>query len=196
MVTFNGVNHLALATGNMDETIRFWRDLLGMRLIAGLGRPGYRQYFFEVSRNDMITFFEWPGIEPVAEKEHGRPVRGPFIFDHVSIGLETEDDLWEIKDRITAAGIWVSEVIDHGFIHSIYSYDPNGIPIEFSYHVAGTNVRDEPLMADREPTPVAQEGSEPQFGKWPAVDKPTPINERKVYPGAGSELFHGKKKTK
>jgi catechol 2,3-dioxygenase-like lactoylglutathione lyase family enzyme len=179
----------------MDETIRFWRDLLGMRLIAGLGRPGYRQYFFEISRNDMITFFEWPGITPVAEKEHGRPVRGPFIFDHVAIGLETEDDLWQLKDRIAAADIWVSEVIDHGFIHSIYSYDPNGIPVEFSYHVSGTDVRDEPLMADREPTPAAREGSEPQYGKWPRVDKPTPKTERKVYPGAGSELFHGKKKT-
>ena len=195
MITYNGVNHLAMATNNMDETIRFWRDLLGMRLVAGLGRPGYRHYFFEISARDMIAFFEWPAIEPVVEKEHGRPARGPFIFDHVSFGVESENDLWMLKDRIDAAGIWVSEVIDHGFIHSIYSYDPNGIPIEFSYHVIGTNVRDEPLMADREPTPAAQEGSEPQFEKWPRIDKPTPTSERKIYPGAGSELFHGKKKT-
>lgn len=32
---FSGVNHLAMATGNMDDTIRFWRDLLGMKLVAG-----------------------------------------------------------------------------------------------------------------------------------------------------------------
>jgi len=44
---FNGVNHLAMATRDMDKTIRFWRDLLGMRLVAGLGQPGYRQYFFQ-----------------------------------------------------------------------------------------------------------------------------------------------------
>jgi len=30
MIKFNGVNHLAMATGDMDKTIRFWRDLLGM----------------------------------------------------------------------------------------------------------------------------------------------------------------------
>jgi catechol 2,3-dioxygenase-like lactoylglutathione lyase family enzyme len=194
MVTFNGVNHLAMATGNMDETIRFWRDLLGMRLIAGLGQPGYRHYFFEISGSDMIAFFEWPGVKPVEEKEHGRPVSGPFIFDHVSFGVETENDLWELKDRIAAAGIWVSEVIDHGFIHSIYSYDPNGIPVEFSYHVEGTDLRKNPLMADRAPTAAAQEGSLPLFEKWPPVKSPTPIQERVVYPGAGSELFHGKKK--
>jgi catechol 2,3-dioxygenase-like lactoylglutathione lyase family enzyme len=196
MITYNGVNHLAMVTNNMDETIRFWRDLLGMRLVAGLGRPGYRHYFFEISARDMIAFFEWPAVEPVVEKEHGRPARGPFIFDHVSFGVESENDLWMLKDRIDAAGIWVSEVIDHGFIHSIYSYDPNGIPIEFSYHVAGIDVRENPLLVDRDPTAVAQEGPEPLFDKWPRVLRPTPKNERTIYPGAGSELFHGKKKLK
>ena len=196
MIKYNGVNHLAMATGNMDGTIRYWRDLLGMRLIAGLGQPGYRHYFFEISKNDMIAFFEWPGVKPVEEKEHGRPVSGPFIFDHVSFGVDDENDLWELKDRIAAAGIWVSEVIDHGFIHSIYSYDPNGIPIEFSYRVAGADVRENPLMADRAPSPTAQEGPEPRFDTWPRVEAPTPKNEWKIYPGAGSELFHGKKKGK
>lgn len=193
MVAYNGVNHLAMATGDMDKTIRFWRDLLGMRLVAGLGRPGYRHYFFEISENDLIAFFEWPEVEPVEEKEHGRPVKGPFAFDHVSIGVANEDDLWAIKDRLAVAGIWVSEVIDHGFIHSIYAHDPNGIPIEFSHNVEGVDVRRDPQMADKTPSEVTKEGSEPQPGQWPAVASPTPANERKVYPGAGSEYFHGKK---
>jgi len=42
MVKFCGINHLAVATGDLDSTILFWRDLLGMRLVACLGRPGYR----------------------------------------------------------------------------------------------------------------------------------------------------------
>ncbi len=194
MIKFNGVNHLAMATEDMDKTILFWRDLLGMQLVAGLGSAGYRHYFFHISDHDMIAFFEWPGVRPVKEKEHGRPVEGPLIFDHVSFGVEDEEELWKLKDRLTAADIWVSEVIDHGFIHSIYAYDPNGIPIEFSYAVPGTDVRKSPLMADREPTALAEEGPEPNSSKWPAVTKPTPKKERRVYPGAGSELFHGKKK--
>ncbi len=193
MPKFNGVNHLAMATGDMDRTIRFWRDLLGMRLVAGLGRPGYRHYFFAISDRDMIAFFEWPGVLPVEEKEHGRPVAGPFAFDHVSFGVETEEDLWELKDRLIAADIWVSEVIDHGFIHSIYTFDPNGIPIEFSRAVPGIDVRAVPRMADSAPTEAAREGAEPQPGRWPQVARPTPQAERVVYPGAGSELFHGKK---
>jgi len=194
MFRFNGVNHLAMATGDMDRTIRFWRDLLGMRLVAGLGQPGYRHYFFQISETDLIAFFEWTGVKPVAKKEHGRPVRGPFIFDHVSFGVETEDDLWSLKDTLEAAGFPVSDVIDHGFIHSIYAYDPNGIPIEFSHNAAGVNIRKEPQMRDGAPSGITLEGPEPQSGIWPEVGTPTPKSERIVYPGAGSELFHGKKK--
>ncbi len=194
MIKFNGVNHLAMATGDIDTTIRFWRDLLCFRMVAGLGKPGYRHYFFEISEKDMIAFFEWPGVEPAEEKEHGRPVKGRFCFDHVSFGVETEDSLWELKDRIEAAGFWVSEVIDHGFIHSIYSFDPNGIPVEFSATVEKMDVHAKPVMLDTVPTATALEGTDPQQGKWPDVKTPTPRQDRKIYPGAGSEYFHRIKK--
>ncbi len=193
---FNGVNHLAMATGNMDKTIRFWRDLLGMRLVAGLGEPGYRHYFFEISKDDLIAFFEWPEVKPVREKEHGLPVAGPFIFDHVSFGIDTEDELWMLKDKLEAAGFSVSDVIDHGFIHSIYAYDPNGIPIEFSHNVSGVDIRSIPQMRDTAPSKITMEGAAPNPRIWPKVTRPTGDAEKVVYPGAGSELFHGKKYTK
>ncbi len=194
MIRYNGINHLAMVTGDMDATIRFWRDLLGMRLIAGLGGPGYRHYFFQISERDSIAFFEWPGVEPVQEKEHGRKVSGPFVFDHVSFGVDTKDTLWEIKDRIDAAGFWVSEVTDHGFIYSIYTFDPNGIPIEFSLNVEGVDIRKNPKMLDARPTDIAGEGPEPRFEKWPEVGAPTPEKDRRVYPGQGAEFFREKYK--
>jgi len=103
MVTYTGINHLAMVTGNMDETIRFWRDLLGMRLVAGLGDSKYRHYFFEISEYDMIAFFEWQDVEKIPEKDHGVPVKGPFAFDHISLGVENDDDLWKLKDKFEAA---------------------------------------------------------------------------------------------
>ncbi len=39
---YRGINHLAMVTGNMDATIRFWRDLIGMRLINRFGKDGFR----------------------------------------------------------------------------------------------------------------------------------------------------------
>ncbi|KUG29461.1 glyoxalase family protein [hydrocarbon metagenome] len=186
---YTGINHLAMATGDMDGTIRFWRDLLGLRLVAGLGRPGYRHYFFEISDVDMIAFFEWGGVRPIPEKDHGVPVKGPYAFDHVAIGVRDRNDLFEIKDKLEAADVWVSEVIDHGFIFSVYAFDPNGIAIEFSCPVPGVDVRAHPAMADKRPSAVTLEGADPVPGKWPAVTRPTPLSERRIYPGEGREIL-------
>lgn len=188
MANYTGINHLAMSTQDMDMTIRFWRDLLGMRLVAGLGRPGYRHYFFEISAHDMIAFFEWPEVEKISEKDHGVPVKGPFAFDHVSFEVAADEDLWELKDKLEAADIWVSEVIDHGFIHSIYTFDPNNIPIEFSAPVTDVDIRATPKMKDKRPSANAQEGSEPQPGHWPEPSKATPQSDRKIYHGEGMTL--------
>ena len=186
MPRYTGINHLAMVTGDMDATIRFWRDLLGMPLVAGLGRPGYRHYFFSITDHDMIAFFEWPGVKKITLKDHGVPVRGPVAFDHVSIGVADEADLWALKDKLEAADFWVSEVIDHGFIFSIYAFDPNHIPIEFSVAVPGIDMRKRPQMKDRRPSRVASEGPEPKPEKWPPVTHPTSVADRAVYPGEGA----------
>jgi catechol 2,3-dioxygenase-like lactoylglutathione lyase family enzyme len=194
MIKYNGINHLAMVTSDMDATIRFWRDLLEMRLVAGLGHPGYRHYFFEISPGHMIAFFEWPDVKPAEEKDHGAPVKGSVIFDHVAFGVESEEALWELKDKLEAAGFWASEVVDHGFIHSLYSFDPNNIPVEFSYGTRMTEIHEHPIMGDSAPSKITLEGSEPQSLAWPAVKDPTPEDDRKVYPGQGREIFHGIRK--
>lgn len=193
MVTYSGINHLAMATRDMDMTIRYWRDLLGMRLVAGLGKAGYKHYFFEISRSDMIAFFEWPGVKSVPVKDHGVPVSGPAAFDHVAIEVEGPDDLVTLKKKLTAAGFWVSEIIDHGFIHSIYSFDPNNIPVEFSCRVPEVDVRRCPQMLDRNVSSVAREGADPQEGKWPTPEE-DPELDLTVYPGEGRAFAHAEKK--
>lgn len=186
---YTGLNHLALATGDLDGTIRFWRDLIGLPIRVSIGRKGDKVYFFEVSDRDLVGFFEWPGIHPIMEKEHGVPTKGPFAFDHIALGVETEDDLYALRDRIEATGIWVSMVIDHGFIHSIYTFDPNGIAVEFCTNVPGVDIRKNPALADCEPSDIQSEGGEPQPDMWPKVTNPTKENEKKAYPGFGSDLF-------
>ena len=188
MAKYMGINHLAMVTGDMNKTIRFWRDLLGMRLVAGLGHPGYRHYFFEISKHDLIAFFEWEGVENGELKDHGVPVKGRVTFDHVSIEVESDEDLWELKDTLEASQFWVSEIIDHGFIHSIYTFDPNNIPIEFSAPVKSLDIRCSPRMADKSPCETALEGPEPISEHWPQVIYPTPKEQRTIYPGEGTIL--------
>ncbi len=183
MFHYSGINHVALATNDMDRTTRFWRDLLGMRLIAGMGEPGSRQYFFEITENMMISFFEWTGVQPVEDKDAGRPVTGPFVFDHLCIELPGEEALWELKDTLEAADVWVTEVMDNGFIHSFFSTDPNNIQLEFCYRVKGIHLSRHPRMIDPSPSPVTREGPEPRREKWPPVEKPTATDARKIYPG-------------
>ena len=102
--------------------------------------------------------------------------------------MASDEDLWDLKDRLEAANMWVSEVIDHGFIHSIYAFDPNHIPIEFSAPVPEVDIRKQPAMRDSRPCRVALEGAEPQKGKWPCPKKRTPAKERFLYPGEGTVL--------
>ncbi|MFZ2447619.1 MAG: VOC family protein [Syntrophobacteraceae bacterium] len=194
MPRFTGIHHLAMATGDMNMTIRFWRDLLGMRMVAGLGKRGYKLYLFEIAPVHYLVFFEWPKVQPIAEKDHGYPVSGPMVFDHVSFGVEDDDALWEVRDKLEAAGFWVSDMMDHGIIHSIYSFDPNGIPIEFSAAVTGVDIGASPKLVDSDPVSAALEGFMPRPGMWPAVKKPTPPGERDIFPGEGTEWVSGEKK--
>jgi len=99
-----------------------------------------------------------------------------------------------LKDRLEAAGFWVSEAVDHGFIHSIYAFDPNGIPIEFSWSVKGIDIRKTPRMVDSAPSKITLEGPQPRQGMWPVVTEPTPPQDRRVYPGQGTDLISGEKK--
>lgn len=194
MVRFKGIHHLAMATRDMNATIRFWRDLLGMRMVAGLGRQGYKLYFFEICPEHYLVFFEWPRVEPVAEKDHGYPVSGPLVFDHVSFCVDDDDALWEMRDRMEAAGFWVSDVMDHGIIRSIYSFDPNGIPIEFTVAAEGVDIGKTPALVDTDPAAAALEGPGARPGMWPPVLSPTPPGERDIFPGEGMELVNGEKK--
>jgi len=196
MFRFTGIHHLAMATSDMNMTIRFWRDLLGMKMIAGLGNRGYKLYFFEIAPLHYLVFFEWPDVKPVEEKDHGYPVSGPMVFDHVSFGMESDGELWAVRDRLQAADFWVSDMIDHGLIHSIYSFDPNGIPIEFSAGVRGVDLAAAPKLVDTDPVSAALEGFMPRFEMWPPVERPTPEDERDIFPGEGIELVTGEKKNR
>ncbi|ROR01637.1 VOC family protein [Desulfosoma caldarium] len=186
-VKYTGIHHLALVTQNMDQTIRFWRDLLGLPMVVAMGRPGYRHYFFALSEHDTVAFFEWPQSAPVPEKDHGVPVKGPIAFDHVSFGVADRHALWDLKARLEAAGFWASEVIDHGFILSLYAFDPNGIAIEFSYAVPDVDVRRAPRLVDPNPSAVTLEGPNPRPEAWPSP-QPIPEEDRQVYPGEGEKL--------
>ncbi len=187
-VSYRGLNHVALVTGDMDRTILFWRDLLGLRLVAGTGKKGYRQYFFELSEGHYISFFEWKGAQPIEEKDPGFAQKGPIAFDHICLEVTEEEMLWELKARLEAQDIWVTEVLDHGFIISFFTFDPNGICVEVSFS-KGT-LSDEPRMVDPDASELTLEGPEPQESRW-FSSSAEPVEKRRVYRGELKKLFEG-----
>lgn len=187
--SFKGFHHVAMATNDIDTTVRFWRDLLGMRLVLTMGEDGRRMYFLEVSGVNFLAFFEWPEVERSPYKVPGVPVKGPFMLDHLSFALNDMDELWNLAERLIAAGFFVSNVMDHGMVRAFYTFDPNGIPIEFCVESEGIDLRKEPRMLDEEPSDTAREGFEPDPHRWPTPDEGASPDERIVLPGKGRKRF-------
>ncbi len=182
-MTLTGLNHLAFITDDMTKTVRFYRDLLGMTLISGIGHDGFRHYFFQMGTG-QIAFFEYDIAQPMKrEKFHGTPTDKPVGFDHVALTVDNKEDLFALKDKLEAAGIQVTGAVDHGTIWSIYFFDPNNIPLEASWDCM--EILKAPAIHDDDPLPVAAEGAGPQPGHWPDVKKRTPPEEMVAHAGNG-----------
>ena len=53
-------------------------------------------------------------------------------FDHLSLDLADETAPESLRTRLEAFDCEVTDVIDHGFVRSIYFTDPNGIALDAS----------------------------------------------------------------
>ena len=163
---WRGVNHLALITGNMDTTVRFYHGVLGARLVATIGTPDFRHYFFEIGPGSTVAFFEYASAPPTAfSKPAGVPDPRAIQFDHLSLDLADEAALAALQSRLKEHDCEVTDVIDHGFVRSIYFTDPNGIALEASWWVRDATAgdaeySDEMLFGDPDPVPSARELAE------------------------------------
>lgn len=183
-MTLQCVNHLAFITNDIVKTVRFYRDLLGMQLTAGIGHEGYRHYFFRMGdQASHVAFFEYEGAQPMNPKFPGHKTTEPIGFDHVSFTVESREELFALKDILEAAGLDVHGAVDHGLFWSIYFFDPNGIPLEATWEMI--EITQFPAIEDDDPLDIAAEGADPQPGHWPEVTTPTPRAEMVAKSGNG-----------
>jgi catechol 2,3-dioxygenase-like lactoylglutathione lyase family enzyme len=162
-VYWRGVNHLALVTADMDATVRFWHGVLGARLVATIGTPAFKHYFFDIGQGNTVAFFEYTDQHL---DEYAKPAGVPYPkasqFDHLSLNLPDEDALLRLRERLKSHDCEVTDVVDHGFIRSIYFSDPTGIALEASWWVLDAtgrpvDYRDERLFADDAPVAAVRE---------------------------------------
>ena len=154
---YKGLVDAALVTNDMDKTVRFYQDVLGMSVAVtfamDINGQRVRNYFFSVGSSAYLSFFEWPGVELPPRKDAGVPASGRQ-FDHVTIAVDSEKELVEIQERVRAAGITAGDVVDMGFASVIFFEDPNGITLAFA--VIKKDLDQEPAFYDTEPVPALQ----------------------------------------
>src|SRR4051794_8180215 len=131
---WRGINHLALVTADMDATVRFYHGVLGMRLVATLMAGPMRHYFFETAPGNTVAFFEVKDVDKF-ELPAGVPDPRKAQFDHLSFNVPDLESLQALQRRLKEAGSEVTDVIDHGFIQSVYFTDPHGLALEASYWI-------------------------------------------------------------
>jgi catechol 2,3-dioxygenase-like lactoylglutathione lyase family enzyme len=120
--TARGLHHTALVSSNVEQTIRFYQDLLGFPLtevIENRDYPGSTHFFFDIGHQNLLAFFDFPGLDvgPYAEVLGG--------LHHMAISVAP--DRWQaIVDRLEEAG--VGHEVHSGV--SVYFTDPDGARIE------------------------------------------------------------------
>jgi catechol 2,3-dioxygenase-like lactoylglutathione lyase family enzyme len=134
-----GVHHAAFRCRDAEQTIWFYRDVLGLADPTGIvleERPGtgsddpYMHLFFRMKNGEFIAFFDAPGS--ATPDSFGR--KDGFDL-HWAFEVESEEALIAMRDRLNALGIPAFGPLDHGFVRSVYMFDPNGLPLELTYRV-------------------------------------------------------------
>jgi catechol 2,3-dioxygenase-like lactoylglutathione lyase family enzyme len=117
-----GLHHFAIVASDVEETVRFYQDVLEFPLtdiFENRDYQGSNHFFFDIGNNNLIAFFDFPGLDlgPYAEVIGG--------LHHVAISVEPEK--WtRLKGNLEAAGIEYQS--ESGT--SIYFRDPNGARLE------------------------------------------------------------------
>lgn len=152
-----GINHLALVCRDMAETVAWYEDVLGMKLVKTIELPdGRGQHFFLDMGNgvDAVAFFWFPDAPDgvPGESIQGRDGRSAIgSVNHIAFDVPAEK-LDDYRARLEAKGVRVTQIINHAnsldgghkpdydaasdagdvFIRSMYFRDPNGTMLEFA----------------------------------------------------------------
>ena len=157
-MNYYGIADVTLVTNDMEKTVRFYRDVLGMSVVVTFAKDingqRIRHYFFKLGPGSCLSFFEWPGVELLPRKDAGVPAAGRQ-FDHVLIGVDSEETLLDLQKRVRKEGIQASDIVDMGFARAIFFEDPNGITLAFA--VLTQDLEQEPVFRDNEPVAALQQ---------------------------------------
>jgi glyoxylase I family protein len=135
-----GVHHVALICRDVEQTIRFYQELLGfplVELVENRDYAGSSHFFFDIGNGNLLGFFDFPG--------HDHPDFTETIgaVQHIALST-TAEEFAKTRRRLDEAGVaYVGP--DRGIDNSLYIRDPNGVGVEFYREELG-QFEGEPLL--------------------------------------------------
>lgn len=124
-----GTDHITIWGSNEEDTVTFYRDLLGMSLVLrqpNLDDPSQTHLFFDTGDGTILTVFvsDDRDSDPAPLHTHTGGVH------HVSFHVAPER-FQEMVTALDEAG-HSHTIFDRGIFHSAYTRDHNGFMIELS----------------------------------------------------------------
>ena len=124
-----GTDHMTIIGSNEEDTVAFYRDLLGMPLVLrqpNLDDPSQTHLFFDTGDGRILTFF----VSDDRPSNSGPQRTGVGGVHHLAFSV-APDRFQEMVDAIEDDGRGYN-VFDRGIFHSLYTTDNNGLVIELA----------------------------------------------------------------
>lgn len=120
-----GINHVAVLTGDTDRLCAFYRDIFDavVELQQQLA-DGMRLTFLKVGSYSELNIFE---IEGNAEAQRQTPMFGRGRLDHMALQAASKEAFDTIRQRMVAHGASDGFVTDFGPVLSLFFRDPDGL---------------------------------------------------------------------
>lgn len=134
-----GLNHLVLNVRDLEESHRFWTDLLGFRQVGTLRRPGpdgrsrAQMRFYSGEQDGQLRHHDIALVEQASlPPDHAAH---PQRLNHVAIEYPTFDAWQRQIAFLVARGVALHGRVDRGVTHSIHLNDPDGNEIELVHEL-------------------------------------------------------------
>jgi catechol 2,3-dioxygenase-like lactoylglutathione lyase family enzyme len=124
----DGMNHVAILTGDTDRLHAFYRDVFNATVSQDLREgEGVRLSFVEVGPHTELNVFEVTGN---TESTRQTPMFGRGRIDHLALHAKSLDAFHTIRDRLIECGATDGFVTDFGPVLSLFFRDPDGLECE------------------------------------------------------------------
>ena len=164
-----GINHLVLNVRDLEESHKFWTEILGFRQVGELhatpqrpNPPRMRFYSGDHGGGTLnhhdVALVENPNLPPPPAE--WSLFGAPCAINHIALTLPTREAWLNQLAYLQERGVTFNRRVEHGMTHSLYIRDPNGYGVELLYELPREVWEGDIDAALNYAVPVATEGKE------------------------------------